>query len=236
MNNPRISRSAALRIGLAGRALPNVSPRTLVPSLIDVLGEDLTEDTLDKLDLRRFKVALQQSSINASQQDLQRALSILRGSASSAGEEAVPLPTPQHTIKNAIRVALASNRGEEADGHFATCLRFLVYLVSPTATVLADVRPTDNLGTPTPDRDKNVLRAELINDCQLLYVVSIGGPAAAKVVKQGVHPLKLRIPDNAHAVIDRLQAALLHPPPWLAKAMRDLPHPSAPGSIVEIRP
>ena len=31
--------------------------------------------------------------------------------------------------------------------------------------------------------DRNMFRVDLIRDCQVLYVVSIGGPAAAKVVR-----------------------------------------------------
>ncbi|MGB1110107.1 MAG: dinitrogenase iron-molybdenum cofactor biosynthesis protein, partial [Gammaproteobacteria bacterium] len=59
--------------------------------------------------------------------------------------------------------------------------------------------------------------------CQLLYVASIGGPAAAKVVRAGVHPIKL--PPNAEVpeadtLLEGLQVTLSgNPPPWLAKAM-----------------
>jgi nitrogen fixation protein NifX len=67
--------------------------------------------------------------------------------------------------------------------------------------------------------DKNVARAEAINDCQLVYVQSIGGPAAAKVVRAGLHPVKVPIPAPAHEVLARLQAVLDAPPPWLAKIM-----------------
>jgi nitrogen fixation protein NifX len=32
----------------------------------------------------------------------------------------------------------------------------------------------------------------LIGDCDLLCVLSIGGPAAARVVNSGIHPIKRR--------------------------------------------
>jgi hypothetical protein len=59
----------------------------------------------------------------------------------------------------------------------------------------------------------------LIRDCQLVYVHSIGGPAAAKVVRAGVHPVKIPEGGPAVAALARLQATMGAPPPWLAKVM-----------------
>jgi nitrogen fixation protein NifX len=67
--------------------------------------------------------------------------------------------------------------------------------------------------------DKNVARAELVGDCQIVYVQSIGGPAAAKAVRANVHPVKIPEGGQASAVLKRLQAVLDAPPPWLAKIL-----------------
>jgi nitrogen fixation protein NifX len=67
--------------------------------------------------------------------------------------------------------------------------------------------------------DKNVARAELVGDCQIVYVQSIGGPAAAKAVRANVHPVKIPEGGQASAVLQRLQAVLDAPPPWLAKIL-----------------
>jgi len=90
-------------------------------------------------------------------------------------------------MPQSIRVAIAANRGENLDGHFGSCERFLIYQVSPDAMKLVEVR-----GALEADQeeDKNAARAALIKDCQILYLQSIGGPAAAKVVRAGVHPIK----------------------------------------------
>ncbi|MNE73320.1 hypothetical protein D3C80_1693240 [compost metagenome] len=54
----------------------------------------------------------------------------------------------------------------------------------------------------------------------MLYVVSIGGPAAAKVVKAGIHPLKKPQGDQAEVVLAELQRVMAgSPPPWLAKLL-----------------
>ena len=67
--------------------------------------------------------------------------------------------------------------------------------------------------------DKNVARCELIRDCQIVYVQSIGGPAAAKVVRANVHPVKFPTPVPARDALARLQTTLNAPPPWLARVM-----------------
>ena len=90
-------------------------------------------------------------------------------------------------LPRSIRVAIASNHDEMLDGHFGSCERFLIYQVSPDAARLIAVR--DALQTFHAE-DRNAARAALVADCQILYLQSIGGPAAAKVVRAGVHPVK----------------------------------------------
>jgi len=120
-------------------------------------------------------------------------------------------------LKGTIKVACASNSKDRIDGHFGTCTQFLIYQVSPTSWHLCDTRePTQS----QPGEDKNARRAELIQDCHLLFTVSIGGPAAAKVIRAGLHPMKLPLGGAAADVIERLRMTLASaPPPWLAKAM-----------------
>jgi nitrogen fixation protein NifX len=101
------------------------------------------------------------------------------------------------------------------DGHFGSCLRFLVYQVSKDAMRLIALRSTE--GADESD-DRNAFRADLIKDCQVLYVVSIGGPAAAKVIKAGIYPMKLAEEGEAREVLVKFQTMLAgSPPPWLAK-------------------
>jgi nitrogen fixation protein NifX len=119
-------------------------------------------------------------------------------------------------IPDSLRVAVASNTAANLDGHFGSCPRFLVYQVGKAALKLVDVRPTL---LADEEEDKNVARSALINDCQLVYVQSIGGPAAAKVVRAGVHPVKIPAAGPATDTLARLQAVLDAPPPWLARIM-----------------
>ena len=124
-------------------------------------------------------------------------------------------------MPDSIRVACASDTGEELDGHFGAAQRFLIYQVSAVEHRLIDVR---TVGETRLSDDKNADRAALIADCQVLYVASIGGPAAAKVVKKDIHPIK---DDRGGSARDRM-LALQHiladkAPPWLAKVMGHAP-------------
>jgi hypothetical protein len=60
----------------------------------------------------------------------------------------------------------------------------------------------------------------LIRDCHVLFVRSIGGPAAAKVINTGVYPLKFTEGGWIRGHLDELRKKMgSAPPPWLAKAM-----------------
>lgn len=120
------------------------------------------------------------------------------------------------SMPGSIRVACASNNGEIVDGHFGSCERFLIYQVTPARLKLIEIRPT--LAADHSD-DRNAARATMIGDCDIVFVQSIGGPAAAKVIRANVHPVKIAHPESARAVLVRLQGSLRAPAPWLAKAM-----------------
>jgi hypothetical protein len=48
----------------------------------------------------------------------------------------------------------------------------------------------------------------------------VGGPAAAKIVKLGIHPMKLSGIESITGIIGQLQTVIaVTPPPWLAKVM-----------------
>ena len=68
--------------------------------------------------------------------------------------------------------------------------------------------------------DKNGFRVQLISDCHVLYVVSIGGPAAAKVIKGGIYPMKRLEGGSPDEVLGEFQHMMAEsPPPWLAKIL-----------------
>ncbi len=217
-----LSREVALRVGLAARALPDVSPRHLLEVLIEKLGSPLTEEKLSHVTVTQLKTGLVSPDGEEDTEHLdvvsipnyKEAVRILWGEAADA-DLPVPEAYAEGDLPGSIRVAIASNSAERMDGHFGSCLRFLVYQVSQDSIRLIDLRST--AGADESD-DRNAFRANLIKDCQVLYIVSIGGPAAAKVIKAGIYPMKLAEEDEARAVLGKLQTILAgKPPPWLAK-------------------
>jgi nitrogen fixation protein NifX len=219
MNNGIITKPAALRIALAARALSEVNTGGLVARLGDHVGLPVTEDKLAKVTVADLKLIL--SGEETVEPDIDNAtikLAVRHLWGESGEEENLPESEAyaDGDMPGSLRVAMASNTEENLDGHFGSCPRFLIYQVGRDEVRLIDVRST--LLTDDAD-DKNVARAELINDCQIVYVQSIGGPAAAKAVRANVHPVKMPDGGKARATLLRLQAVLDAPPPWLAKIL-----------------
>jgi nitrogen fixation protein NifX len=220
MTQPTLSEEIALRIGLAARALPDTDIPRLLSVLADAVGLPPTATSLDKLTVKDLKQAADGELADIDSAALKEALARLKGQGNTDIE---PAPEPESyrddELPNSIRVACASNGGELLDGHFGSCQRFLIYQVSAEAFKLIDCRDIDPAAGELQD-DKNSYRASLIEDCQVLYVASIGGPAAAKVVKRDIHPIKRPQMGKAREHIAELAKTLADKaPPWLAKIM-----------------
>lgn len=213
----------ALRIGLAGRALPDTDIRVFIGVLMTAVGQPLTLNKLAKLRFNRLRQACEGSLDQISDDDLKKALSLLKGRGVKLEEE--PLPVLDHyrdgDMPGSIRMACSSDSGDRVDGHFGSCKRFLIYQIGAEQIRLIDIRDIPEWDA---DDDKNARRAELIGDCHVLATKSIGGPAAAKVVRAGLHPIKLNDVISGLQMAEQLQSVLKDaPPPWLAKAMGESP-------------
>ncbi len=214
-----ITKGAALRIALAARALEGVDPRAFTVKLAERVGLPVDEGKLSAVTVAEVKHLLTGEESVEPDQDMASIKLAVRYLWGENGDDSdVPKPEAyaEGEIPDSLRVAVASNSGENLDGHFGSAPRFLVYQVGRDAMRLIDVRPTL---IADEAEDKNVARSELINDCQIVYVQSIGGPAAAKAVRAGLHPVKVPSPTPAREAIARLQAVIDAPPPWLAKIM-----------------
>ena len=217
-----LSRDAALRIALAARVLPDIGVAKLLDILHRRIQEDLNEESLKTITVTDLKTGFASVDGEEDGEDigiglpaLKEAVRILWGEDDQedlpeVGDYPEPLP-------NSIRVAIASNSGESLNGHFGSCIRYLIYDLNSTDYRLADIRSA--LEADFSD-DRNAFRANLINDCQVLYVVSVGGPAAAKVIRAGVYPIKQIDGGEADEVLQNLQKVMAgSPPPWLAKIL-----------------
>lgn len=218
-----LDRDTALRIALATRMLPGIDLGSLMDVLVDRLGDPLTLESLSRITVTDLKTGL--GSVGGEEDDedigiglepMKLAVRILWGD--SEDDDSIPQPDDcSQPLEKVIRVAISSNSGANLDGHFGSCLRYLVYEVSSQTIRLLDVRSA--LEADFAD-DKNGFRASLIKDCEVLYVVSMGGPAAAKVIRAGIYPIKRIDGGEAMTILTDLQQVMSSsPPPWLAKIL-----------------
>jgi nitrogen fixation protein NifX len=222
MSASPISNEIALRIGLAARELPETDAVRLLRVLDDAIGLPPTEKKLGKLTVKELKSACDGEFADIDNAVIKSAIACLKGESEFSAD---PLPEieeyTEDEMPNSIRVAIASNKGEMLDGHFGSCRRFLIYQVSSDINRLIDIREVEQNNEID---DKNAYRASLISDCQILFTGSIGGPAAAKVVRAGIHPIKKPQAIPAIEEITSLQRVIgKEASPWLAKVMGQNP-------------
>jgi nitrogen fixation protein NifX len=214
-----ITKAAALRIAQAARVLADVNAGAFAAKLGDNLGLPITEEKLAKVTVADIKLILSGEETVDPDMDsasIKLAVRHLWGQSVDA-EDLPPLAAYKDgDMPGSLRVAVASNTEENLDGHFGSCPRFLIYQVGPADIRLIEIRSTS---LADDAEDKNVARANLIKDCQIVYVQSIGGPAAAKAVRANIHPVKAPEGGKASIALQRLQAVLDAPPPWLAKIL-----------------
>lgn len=219
----QLSREHALRIALASRVLPGVDVPTLIGILHDKVGSPLDDDKLKAITVTNLKTGIGSldgeedgEDIGIGLANIKLAVRYLWGE--EGEDENLPEIQPYRDgdLPESIRIAVASNSGVTLNGHFGSCIRFLIYQLARDQYRLIDIRSTVEADSSD---DKNLFRANLIKDCHVLFVQSIGGPAAAKVIRADVYPIK--VPDVAEAPdqLEEFQKVFDAPPPWLAKAL-----------------
>ena len=124
-----------------------------------------------------------------------------------------------------MKVAFTTSNGEMIDLHFGQCEQFSIWEIGPEA---ADFLETVSVGEHGSDEeDRIAARAKLLADCAIVYTMQIGGPAAAKLVAQKIHPMKTNTEVSLKETVVRIQDVLRGtPPPWLRKAMNKGATPS----------
>ena len=218
-----LPRELALRIALASRILPGIDISRLLEILHERVGSPLDDEKLKSVTVTNLKTGLGSldgeedgEDIGIGLANIKLAVRYLWGD--EAEDEDLPeiLTYKDGDMPDSIRVAIGSNSGALINGHFGSCIRFLVYQLSQDDYKLVDIRST--LEADSSD-DRNLFRANLIKDCHVMFVQSIGGPAAAKVIRADIYPIK--VPDVTEAVdqLKEFQKVFDAPPPWFAKAL-----------------
>jgi nitrogen fixation protein NifX len=118
------------------------------------------------------------------------------------------------TMENSMKVAFATKDMEEVNAHFGGAKEFVVYNVSKDGFSLSEVIKTDT--SELEDDDKTDFRVRALKGINIMYCESIGGTAAAKVIRAGIHPMKATeitlIEDLLKNLVQMING---NPPPWI---------------------
>ncbi|MDR3437081.1 nitrogen fixation protein NifX [Telmatospirillum sp.] len=143
----------------------------------------------------------------------------------SAGER------PEQEEEGHMKVAFATNDLKRVDAHFGGAKQMVFYDISEESSRLIEAVQFDNTsaedGSHAGDDNDDRLgpKIDALKGCSLLFVLAIGGPAAARVIGLKIHPIKLPAIEAIPDVISRVQGMLKgNPPPWLRKVLLDDKH------------
>ena len=119
-------------------------------------------------------------------------------------------------MDNAMKVAFATKDMETINAHFGGSKEFVVYNVSAEGFELAGVVKTDT-SEMTGD-DKTDFKVKALEGINIMYCESIGGTAAAKVIRAGISPMKVMEARRIEEVLKELVAMINgNPPPWVKR-------------------
>lgn len=119
-----------------------------------------------------------------------------------------------------MKVAFATQDMKRVDAHFGWAKNIAIYELSKEGSHFLEAVQFDGDLKEDGNEDKLAPKIEVIKDCALLYVAAIGGSAAARVVANKIHPIKVSSPEVIDEVLEKLKDVLNGtPPPWLRKVM-----------------
>ena len=133
-----------------------------------------------------------------------------------------------------MKVAFATTDGCLVDEHFGRAGRFAILEFTTAGytrlpdLVFAEGRDAAVEGTRGQgDVHDNAIeqKVERLRDCRLVYMTAIGGPAAARMARLGIMPVKVPertvIVEMAERLLEQVRTA---PPPWLRLALKNNPN------------
>jgi nitrogen fixation protein NifX len=128
-----------------------------------------------------------------------------------------------------MKVAFATVDGSSVNEHFGRAGMFAIYEFTGSGFRFIEMRKfadgidravadTKDMGPLHDDAVQN--KVDRLADCKLIYLTEIGGPSAARLVKKGIMPMKVKEPVAIEKALQQLAETIkASPPPWLRKAM-----------------
>jgi nitrogen fixation protein NifX len=119
-----------------------------------------------------------------------------------------------------MKIAFATQDMQRVDAHFGWAKNIAVYEIDKDGYRFVETFSFDGDLKEDGNEDKLLPKIEAIKDCAVLYVSAIGGSAAARVVANKIHPIKVTQPESITEVLDKFKGVLNGtPPPWLRKVI-----------------
>lgn len=128
-----------------------------------------------------------------------------------------------------MKIAFATIDGKNVDEHFGRAGMFAIYEFTDSGFHFVELRKfSDGMDKSVMDtKDMGPLhenavqsKVDRLADCKLIYLTEIGGPSAARLVKKGIMPMKVKEIVSIESALNRLGDTIkTSPPPWLRKAM-----------------
>lgn len=130
-----------------------------------------------------------------------------------------------------MKVAFATSDELTVNEHFGRSGKFVIYDMTPERYSFVEVRVfaegrdkeiEDTKGMGAIHDSKVEAKADRLSDCKIIYLTEIGGPSAARLIKRGIMPIKVKEGEGIEESLKKLQETLkTSPPPWLKKAMTE---------------
>jgi len=126
-----------------------------------------------------------------------------------------------------MRIAVATQDRQRVDAHFASAKTFMFFDVSSEGHTFLEAIQFDTVSDQSGQHqedgeDRLAAKIGALEGSAMLFVRAIGGPAAARVIRAKVHPVKLPVDEPIADVIERIRSVLKGtPPPWMRKILRD---------------
>lgn len=124
-----------------------------------------------------------------------------------------------------MKIAFTTSDNVHINAHFGWAKQIDVYEISDNGYEFLETLKFEGDLKQDGNEDKVTPKLEALYDCTIVYVSAIGGTAAAKLIKNGVTPVKAKSDDDKiRDVLDKLVLTLKgSPPPWLRKALQQKP-------------
>jgi len=120
-----------------------------------------------------------------------------------------------------MKIAFTTSDNVRITAHFGSAKKIDVYEVDQNRYDFVETLRFDGNLSEDGNEDKLLPKIEALYDCTIVYVSTIGGSAAARLIKQKITPIKAQSEEQEIAdVLTKLVQTLNgSPPPWLRKAL-----------------